>query len=94
MSVDWNSPVIQRLIEAKADLLNRPQHIRKSAIVRFLKGEDEPDVESFLATLHSRVNAAIDAFTETQNKLFNGPSIGIITPEEIKKQLMEKHHGG
>lgn len=91
--MSWDGPVMQALLNMKADLLNIPENIGKKSFLAFLRGEDAPDVESFLRRLHADVNAAIDAASGQKNYLFNG-SVRRVTADEIRKQLMEKSHGG
>ncbi len=92
--IDWESPVLKALIQAKADMLNMAQTRKRSQFVKWLRGEKEDDVEGMLGRIHVNLNNAIDAFTGSKNNLFCGPSIMLVSAEEIKKQLMEKHHGG
>ena len=91
--MSWDGPVMDALLRMKSDLLNIPENIGKKSFLAFLRGEDAPDVESFLRRLHADVNSAIDAATGQNNYLFNG-SVRRVTADEIRKQLMEKSHGG
>lgn len=93
MSVDWEGKTMTALLDLKADLLNLPQYRRRNRIVAFFFGENEPDIEAMFDRFHTKVNRALLACAEKDEKgikLFNGPSIGVITAEEIKKQLKEK----